>query len=187
MSIALKLSTGFALALLFLMPTFAHAAEPTLSVKLHDDGRTLMVKYRNLPKSTLTITDANGEAIRTPVAMRNKNGTKKVRLPKDLGIGTYTAALAAGDQHVQATFSVAHLEVPVCKLRASEKVVERGDIITLRWTSKNADTVTLFEGRSTKTHGSERVSLHHLGAHGYVAKAVGKGGVSTCSATVRVK
>lgn len=190
MSTAYKLSAGIVLGLFLFVPLSTRAAEPTLSVKLHSDDRVLFISHRNLPDGRFVFTNSKGESIRRDVRIYDANGTKRARMPKDMSIGTYTIAVIPSGTDtpvVSASFNVAYNDAPVCKLRASEKVIERGDVVTIRWTSKLADSVSFIEGRGTETHGSERISLHRYGTHKFTANAVGKGGKSSCSALVRVR
>ena len=183
------LGTLTLVALFICAPISTFAAEPILKAKLSDDTRMLTVQYRNLPEGTFAITNKKGTEIRRAVKRNDTAGTKKISLPKDMGVGTYTITALDEDMKVatSTTFAITYIDPPVCTLRASTKVADRGDTITLRWTSKNADTVSVFNGFRKGTHGTVRVSVNHPGVHPYVAHAQGKGGLSSCSTKVRVK
>ncbi|HYE23496.1 MAG TPA: hypothetical protein VEA92_03600 [Candidatus Paceibacterota bacterium] len=169
--------------LLVLAPSSALAAD--LSVKSHE-GRTLMVRYEDMKGASLSVLSSSGEVVRSS-RLPKATGVKRVMLPKNLEAGTYTilASDREGAKYDSETFTISY-PAPTCTLKASEKALHKGDLLRIRWNSDNATSAVLFGQKKVALNGSERISVHHLGPHGYAVNLVGPGGVGSCAVEVKV-
>lgn len=178
----LKLS---ALILALLIPTFAFAATPVISVRALDT-RAIQIKYENLAGGSYEVVGPSGVSVRDG-SLPKGAGAKRVQLPKDLASGSYTfiAKDRAGKEIARATFTIAY-DAPTCRATLSKKNVERGDFVTLRWRSENAQKTFVF-GKTHRASGTEKIALYHAGERTFAVNVVGKGGVGSCKAQVTVK
>lgn len=175
-----------------LIPATGYAASgPTLDTRVIE-GRTLMLDYKDIPKDS-RFTLYTGPAfetadtvVREDVRLRGTSGHKRVQLPKGSS-GYYHFEIYTKDgTEVGSAGRLIELPKPTCKMTLSEKRAMRGDNVTLRWSSDNADRATIFGSMKAKAHGAERIALYQPGVRVFNGAFYGKGGVALCSAKVTV-
>ncbi len=74
---------------------------------------------------------------------------------------------------------------PVCAMSASDTTIEKGDDVTLHWTSENAYSATLSGYGSVATGGNRSVSPNKDTT--YTLTVRGQGGTDTCSVRINVE
>jgi len=174
---------ALAISLLILLPSSAFAADLSIKSK---EGRAIFVRYEDMKGATLSVVSAAGKEVRSS-RLPKESGTKRIMLPKGLSGGAYTvlASDRSGAKLDAETFTVSY-PAPTCTLKASEKAVQKGDLVRLRWTSDNATEALLFGQKKVEVNGRERVSLYHAGTHGFAVNLMGPGGIGSCSVSVKV-
>lgn len=163
------------------------ASVQAASVTVKETGsRTIAISYTEMPKgATFSVTDPKGAVIKE-ARVPKVRGIKRIQLPKDALAGAYAVvARDDGTEIARTSFSIAY-EAPTCKMTLSEKRAMRGDNVTLRWSSDNADRATVFGSMKAKAHGAERIALYQPGVRVFNGAFYGKGGVALCSAKVTV-
>lgn len=169
----------------FALPVVALGADtPELSVSF-DRNRTLFASYSDMPGGTYEV--RIGSKVVKEDRIEKGTSRKRVTLPRDLASGNYALVFLDKNKAEVArhAFTVSY-EAPTCKATLSKKSAEKGDFVTLRWRSENADKAYVF-GKSYPVSGTERIALYHPGTRVFAVNMVGKGGIGSCRAQVIVK
>lgn len=175
-----------------LVPATGYAASgPTLDTRVIED-RTLVLYYKDIPKDSLFTLytgpryETAEKVVREDVRLRGTRGQKRIQLPKGSS-GYYHFELYTKDgAEVGSAGRLIELPKPTCKMTLSEKRAMRGDNVTLRWSSDNAERATIFGSMKAKAHGAERIALYQPGVRVFNGAFYGAGGVAVCNAKITV-
>ena len=182
-----KTAVALLTTLFVLAPFSAFAADADLRIR-GIDGRTLTVRYANFDDARMRIETKEGRVVMDRITLPKRTGTKTITLPKDITAGSYTLVVyekRSQTELARASFTLSY-PTPTCAMKANEKAFERGEMLRIRWSSENAESAVLFGNKKVSLHGSERISLYHAGTRSFALNVLGKGGVASCSVTVRV-
>jgi peptidoglycan-associated lipoprotein len=156
----------------------AGCAKPKVQLQVSRDkiqqGEDVRVTWTSKDAKKVTI---NGEAV-------DKTGAK-VYTPDTST--TYTAEATRGDKIARDSKAVAVSPKPAkpsIRISADQEAIQRGQSSTLRWTSSNADRVTITDLGTVPSSGSRAVSPSVSTT--YTANALGPGGTDTASTRVTV-
>ncbi|HWN97695.1 MAG TPA: OmpA family protein [Blastocatellia bacterium] len=153
-------------------------AKPKVQLQVSRDriqqGEDVRVTWTSKDAKKVTI---NGETV-------EKTGAK-VFTPDTTT--TYMAEATRGDKIARDSKAVAvsaKPAKPTIRISADQEAIQRGQSSTLRWTSSNADRVTITDLGTVPSSGSRSVSPSQSTT--YTASALGPGGTDTASTRVTV-
>jgi peptidoglycan-associated lipoprotein len=156
----------------------AGCAKPKVQLQVSRDrvqqGDDVRVSWTSKDAKSVTI---NGEAV-------DKNGSKSFTPPDTT---TYTAIAKRGSKEARDAKTVTvtpRPPRPSISIAADQDAITRGQSTTLRWSSTNADKVTITDLGSVPSSGSRAVSPSD--SMTYTATASGPGGSESASARVTV-
>lgn len=174
-----KASRNFAILFVVLSAIFFSAcAKPKVQLSVNRDriqqGEDVKITWTSKDAKAVSI---NGEKV-------DKTGSK-VYTPNDTT--TYTAVATRGSKEARDSKTVtvnARAAAPTISITSDQSAIERGQSTTIRWSSANADRVSISDLGSVPGSGSRAVSPSDSTT--YTATALGPGGSSTASTRVTV-
>ncbi len=174
-----RMSRNFAILFVVLAAIFLTAcAKPKVTLSVNRDriqqGEDVKVNWTSKDAKEVTI---NGEKV-------DKTGSK-VYTPNDST--TYTAIATRGKKEARDSKTVsvsARPAAPTVTITTDQSALERGQSTTIRWSSTNADRVSITDLGSVQGSGSRAISPS--ASTTYTATAIGPGGSNTASTRITV-